>query len=50
MSDTNNVLSDKFSRLVVYDEANSKEIAVITSEQVITANPSIVVKLTPTKI
>lgn len=47
MSDTNNVLSDKYRKLVVFDEANNKEIAVITSEQVITANSNLVVKLTP---
>lgn len=43
----NKVLSESYSKLVVYDEKTKKELAVITHEEIKTANSDIVVKLTP---
>lgn len=43
----NGILSDKFDRLVVYDEESKKEIAVITKKLVTTADDNITIKLKP---
>lgn len=41
-------LSDDFKKLVVLDKETGKEIAVVTNEEITTAEDNIVVKLTPT--
>ena len=43
----NNVLSEKYERLIVFDEKSKKEIAVVTADMITTANENIVVKLLP---
>lgn len=43
----NNVLSEKYERLIVFDEKSKKEIAVVTANMITTANENIVVKLLP---
>ena len=40
-----NLLADDVTKIVIYDEKNKKEIAVITEEAVTTANDTIVVKV-----
>lgn len=44
----NKILSENYSKLVVYDEKTKKELAVITHEEIKTANSNMVVKLIPT--
>lgn len=41
-------LSDDYTKLVVLDKETGKEIAVVTNEEITTAEDNIVVKLTPT--
>lgn len=43
----NNVLSEKYESLIVFDEKSKKEIAVVTADMITTANENIVVKLLP---
>ena len=43
----NNILSEKYEKLSVFDEKSKKEIAVITADMITTANENIVVKLSP---
>ena len=44
---SNNILSEKYEKLIVFDEKSQKEIAVVTADMVTTANENIVVKLLP---
>lgn len=41
------VLSEEYTKMVIYDELLHKEIAVITNAMITTADDHIVVKLTP---
>lgn len=43
----NKVLSEDYSKLSVINKETGEEIAVVTPEQITTANEKIVVKLTP---
>jgi len=43
----NNVLSEKYEKLIVFDEKNQKEIAVITADMITIADESVVVRLLP---
>ena len=43
--DKKNLLADDVTKIVIYDEKNKKEIAVITEEAVTTADDTIVVKV-----
>lgn len=45
--DSNRILSDAIERLIVEDTTTGKQIAVITDEDVFTANDNIVVRLKP---
>ena len=42
------ILSDDYSKLVVFDTRSGREIAVVTNEFITTAEDEVVVKLTPT--
>lgn len=41
------VMGNEYTKLVVLDLITNKEIAVVTDREITTANPEIVVKLTP---
>ena len=41
------ILNEVYTKLVVLDTATGKELAVVTDEEITTASPEIVVKLTP---
>ena len=41
------VMGNEYTKLVVLDLSTNKEIAVVTDREITTANPEIVVKLTP---
>lgn len=41
------VMGNEYAKLVVLDLSTNKEIAVVTDGEITTANPEIVVKLTP---
>lgn len=43
------ILNEKWDKLVVFDERSKKEIAVITQDNVTTADDAIVVKLSPSR-
>lgn len=41
------ILSNRFESLVVYDEANKKELVVITKDDIVISNSNLLVKLKP---
>lgn len=41
------VMGNEYTKLIVLDLSTNKEIAVVTDKEITTANPEIVVKLTP---
>lgn len=41
------VMGNEYTKLVVLDLSTNKKIAVVTDREITTANPEIVVKLTP---
>ena len=43
----NDVFSEKYTKLVMYDTRTKKELAVITEKEITTAVTEIVVRLTP---